>query len=41
VIDFLAEVHEHEQHRSIILIWDGLPSHRSRRMLDWLADQRA
>ena len=41
LIDFLADVHEHEQHRRIILIWDGLPSHRSRRMLDWLADQRA
>jgi len=41
LIDFLAEVHGHEQHRRIILIWDGLPSHRSRRMLDWLADQRA
>ena len=41
LIDFLADVHEHEQHRRIILIWDGLPSHHSRRMLDWLADQRA
>ena len=41
LIDFLADVHEHEQHRTIILIWDGLPSHRSRRMLDWLATQRA
>ncbi len=41
LIEFLAEVHEHEHHRRIILIWDGLPSHHSRRMLDWLADQRA
>jgi DDE superfamily endonuclease len=43
LIEFLGEVreHEHEQHRRIILIWDGLPSHRSRRMLDWLATQRA
>ena len=40
LIEFLAEVHQHEQQRSIILIWDGLPSHRSRRMLDWVADQR-
>jgi putative transposase len=40
-IDFLVEVHAHEQHRRIILIWDGLPSHRSRRMLDWLTGQRA
>src|SRR5215831_16646705 len=41
LIEFLAEMHEHEQHRTIILIWDGLPSHHSRRMLDWLADQRS
>jgi len=41
LIDFLLEVHEHEEGRRIILIWDGLPSHRSRRMLDWLANQRA
>jgi transposase len=40
LIDFLAEVHQHEEQRSIILIWDGLPSHRSRRMLDWVANQR-
>ena len=40
LIDFLAEVHRHEKQRSILLIWDGLPSHRSRRMLDWVADQR-
>ena len=41
LIDFLGEVHEHEQQRRLILIWDGLPSHHSRRMLDWLAEQRA
>ena len=41
LIDFLADVHAHEQHRTLIVIWDGLPSHRSRRMLDWLANQRA
>jgi len=40
LIDFLAEVHQHEEQRSIILIWDGLPSHRSRHMLDWVATQR-
>jgi transposase len=33
-------VHRHEKHRSILLIWDGLPSHHSRRMLHWVADQR-
>ena len=41
LIDFLVEVHRHEKRRPVLLIWDGLPAHRSRRMLDWLADQRA
>jgi len=40
LIDFLGEVHQYEEQRSIILIWDGLPSHRSRRMLHWVANQR-
>jgi hypothetical protein len=40
LIEFLTEVHQHEEGRRIIVIWDGLPSHRSRRMLDWLADLR-
>ena len=40
LIDFLTEVHQYEERRSVILIWDGLPSHRSRRMLDWVANQR-
>jgi transposase len=40
LINFLAEVHRHEKQRSILLIWDGLPAHHSRRMLDWVADQR-
>jgi hypothetical protein len=40
LIDFLGEVHQHEGQRSVVLIWDGLPSHRSGRMLDWLASQR-
>lgn len=41
LIEFLTEVHRHEKQRSVVLIWDGLPSHRSRRMLDWVADQHA
>jgi hypothetical protein len=39
LIDFLAEVHKHERKRLVVLIWDGLPSHRSRRMLEWIASQ--
>ena len=39
LIEFLTDVHNLEQRR-VLLIWDGLPSHHSRRMLDWVADQR-
>ena len=39
LIEFLSELNEVEQ-RPMLLIWDGLPSHRSRRMLDWVASQR-
>jgi transposase len=39
LIQFLSELNEVEQ-RPMVLIWDGLPSHRSRRMLDWVANQR-
>jgi len=39
IIEFLGELSALEQRR-IILIWDGLPSHRSRRMKYWLHTQR-
>ena len=39
LIEFLSELNEVEQ-RAVLLIWDGLPSHRSRRMSDWIASQR-
>jgi transposase len=39
LIQFLEALHEHEEHRSVHLIWDGLPSHRSRCMLDWVSRQ--
>jgi len=39
LIEFLTFLNEHEQ-RPVLLIWDGLPSHRSRRMSDWIASQR-
>jgi hypothetical protein len=38
-IDFLTDVHDIEQRR-VLLIWDGMPSHRSQRMLQWVASQR-
>ena len=40
LIEFLTFLHELEQHRSVLLLWDGLPAHRSRCMLDWVASQR-
>jgi transposase len=39
LIDFLTVLNDIEQ-RLVLLIWDGLPSHRSRRMIDWIASQR-
>jgi transposase len=32
-------LHQFEQQRPVVLIWDGLPAHHSGRMLDWLASQ--
>ena len=38
LIEFLTELHEVER-RPMLLIWDGLPSHRSRRMRAWVDSQ--
>jgi transposase len=40
LIEFLCDLNDVEQ-RPVLLIWDGLPAHRSRHMSDWLATQRA
>ena len=40
LIEFLTELNELER-RAVVLLWDGLPSHRSGRMREWLAEQRA
>lgn len=39
LIDFLTDLHQIEQARSVVLLWDGLPAHRGRRMLEWVASQ--
>ena len=39
LIEFLSDVKVIELRR-VLLIWDGLPLHRSRRMLEWVASQR-
>jgi putative transposase len=40
LIDFLEQFHRHFAGEKITLIWDGLPSHRSRDMKAWLRKQR-
>jgi hypothetical protein len=40
LIEFLTEMHALLEDRLVTLIWDGLPSHRSRRMKEWLSTQR-
>jgi transposase len=39
LIEFLTNLSDIE-HRPVLLIWDGLPAHRSRRMTDWVQSQR-
>ena len=38
LIEFLSDLNDIEQ-RPVLLIWDGLPAHRSRRMTDWVHSQ--
>jgi putative transposase len=40
LIDFLEQFHRHFAGEKITLIWDGLPSHRSKDMKAWLHKQR-
>jgi transposase len=40
LIDFLHELHAHFGADKMTLIWDGLPSHRSKAMTAWIATQR-
>jgi transposase len=40
LIEFLAAFHEHFAGDKVTLIWDGLPSHRSKDMTTWIAAQR-
>lgn len=40
LIDFLHELHAHLGADKVTLIWDGLPSHRSKAMTAWIATQR-
>jgi len=40
LIGVLRQLHQHFRRRRVILLWDGLPAHRSRPMCDYLAQQR-
>ncbi len=41
LIEFLTELHDLLEDRKVTLIWDGLPSHRSKAMTSWIAEQRS
>jgi len=40
LIEFLTALHDHLDGQNLTLIWDGLPSHRSAAMKQWVATQR-
>jgi putative transposase len=40
LVEFLTDFHAHFAGDKITLIWDGLPSHRSKAMKAWIATQR-
>jgi len=40
LIEFLEDLHTHLGDDQLTLIWDGLPSHRSKVMKAWIASQR-
>jgi transposase len=40
LIEFLTDLHEYFADDKVTLIWDGLPSHKSRQMKAWLVTQR-
>ena len=41
LIEFLSDLHQLEPGRRMVLLWDGLPAHRSRCMTDWINLQRS
>jgi transposase len=40
LIEFLTDLHHHFGEDKLILIWDNLPSHKSKAMTAWIAEQR-
>lgn len=40
LIEFLCDLKKHMRGQKVILIWDGLPAHKSRKMKQYLESQR-
>lgn len=40
LIEFVGKFHEHLRGEKVTLLWDGLPSHRSKKMTGFLRSQR-
>ena len=40
LIDFLKELKKHFRRQHVVLIWDGLPAHKSRKMNEYLETQQ-
>ena len=40
LIEFIRDLRPHFRGEQVVLLWDGLPSHRSRMMTEFLAKQR-
>ena len=40
LIEFVRQLRRHFRGEQVILLWDGLPSHRSRLMQEFLAEQK-
>jgi transposase len=40
LIEFLSELHTFNPQRAVLVIWAGLPAHRSRRVSDWVTSHR-
>jgi transposase len=40
LIEFVRDLRRHFRGQQVVLLWDGLPSHRSRLMTAFLAEQR-
>src|SRR5437016_13742714 len=40
LLSFLTDLHRELRGRKVVLVWDGLPAHKSRKMKEYLRQQR-